>query len=104
MHAVRIAIVDWIDDYQPGVVRCSMDDAWGRTWSFVEKVPIVTPADLSRGSSYPQPGTIACEIVRRWRDTANREIVTVDMERPWHVEAITGETLFDVLLEQLTEL
>jgi hypothetical protein len=104
MHAVKIVIVEWVDDYQPGVVKCSMNDAWGGSWSFVEKVPTVTAADLSRHSTYPQPGTIACEIVRRWRDGANREVVTVDMERPWHVEATTGESIFDVLPEQLMEL
>lgn len=101
MTAVKAAIVEWVDDSYPGFVRCALVDAWGRTWSFVDKLPAFTLGDLDRQNPYPQPGSIACEVIRRWRDPAGREIVTVTTERPWGIEATTGETVFDVLVEEL---
>ncbi len=102
MVGVQVEIVRYTDDSFPGWVECHLTDAYGRRWTFVEKVPIVTGAAIGAASPYPQPVVIACEVVARRQDCA-REVVAVDTERPWHVEATTGETRFEVGPEQLIE-
>lgn len=80
-----------------------MTDAWGTEWSFEEKIPVVSTDELHERSEYPQPGIIACEIVKLWRDEHDREIATIDSEKPWGVESSDGQTQFDVLATQLIE-
>jgi hypothetical protein len=46
---------------------------------------------------------IACEITKSWQSADGREIVSIDTASPWAVEAVTGETDFDVLREQIIE-
>lgn len=61
MLGINVQIVRFVDGGQPGFVECQVVDARGRTWSFVERVPIVTTADLRVEGPYPHPGFIACE-------------------------------------------
>jgi hypothetical protein len=104
MLGVEVTILRYVsDDPQPGVVECELEDAHGRRWSFVEKTAIVSAARLDANTSYPQQGIIACEIVRRSRDDAEREIVRINSERPWLVESVDGLTEFDVLPNALVE-
>ena len=103
MLGVRVTITRFVDEYQPGWVECSLTDAWGKLWLFVEKVPVVADTALDSRSEYPQPGVIACEIAGKQRDSDGREVITIDTAKPWYVEATTGEVRFDVLPEQLTE-
>jgi hypothetical protein len=103
MPAVRIEIIRYTLDEQPGFVELRLIDAWGTEWLFEEKVPVVTLEELDEHSDYPQPGIIACEIIKEWRDAEDREIVTIDTERPWGVPAYDGTTRFDVLPDQLCE-
>jgi hypothetical protein len=103
MLGVRVEIIRYVDDAQPGWVECRLRDAWGHEHAFVDKVPIFTHSDLNESSRYPQPGTIACQEIQRRHDQG-REIITIDTERPWHVESNSGETRFDVLATQLTNL
>jgi hypothetical protein len=99
MHAVKIAIVRFVDDHQPGFVECQLIDASGRCWSFIEKVPVVTTDWLDASSKYPQPGVIGCEVVEREGQT-----VTIDTTKPWAIESVEGETRFTVAQGLLTEL
>ena len=69
----------------------------------VDKPAIVSAASLDAQTTYPQPGIIACEIVRRRRDTAQGEVVRISTERPWFVESVDGLTEFDVLPGALVE-
>jgi hypothetical protein len=101
MDAVRVEIVRFVDDHQSGWVECRLRDAWDLEWVFVEKVPVVTRANLDGDSRYPQPGVIAGEIVKAWRDEGGRELRTINTERPWDVAAENGETQFEVLAEQI---
>jgi hypothetical protein len=102
MVGVHVEITRYVDDSQPGWVECRLIDAHGREWLFIEKVPVITTADLNRQTCYPQAAVIACQIVSRIY-TGDREIVTIDTAWPWHVEATTGETMFEVRPEQLAE-
>jgi hypothetical protein len=99
---VQVTIVRYVDHSFPGWVECQLIDAHGHRWSFVEKGPIVTSGYLSAASPYPLPGVIACEVAGLRQDRG-REVVAIDSERPWHIEATTGETRFEVCPEQVIE-
>ena len=103
MTHVVVQIVRYVDAAQPGWVECTLMDAWGRTWTFVDKVPVFTAAFLDAAGPYPRPGVIACRVVRRWRDPAGRDVVTVDTRHPYAVASTDGRTCFDVLPQQLAE-
>jgi hypothetical protein len=103
MTGVRVTIVRLADPHVPGWVEGRLLDAWGHQSTFIEKVPVVALADLDETSLYPQPGVIACQVIRRWQDGDGRELATIDTEQPWHVESTARATRFDALAEQLTE-
>ena len=102
MFTIRVDIVEWVDDAQPGVVVSRLVDAWGCEHMLIDKLPIFTSADLDRHSPYPQPGWLACTVVER-RDAEGRDIITIDTQQPWCIESTTGTTRFEVLSEQLVE-
>jgi hypothetical protein len=103
MVKLRVQIVQYVDDSQPGWVEANLRDAWGNEWIFVDKVPIFTVTSLDAHSNYPQPGVIRCEIIRLWRDVGGRELCTIDTSRPDFVEATNGMSRFNVLMEQLVQ-
>ena len=65
MPSIPIEIVRYTDDHVPGFVECRLTDAYGRVWSFEEKVPIVSAEYLSADDQYPRPSSIECTILRR---------------------------------------
>src|SRR5882724_11066472 len=101
MNTITVSILRYVDDAQPGWVECSFRDAWGREHLFREKVPVVSTADLDAASTYPQLGVIACEIIERWRDEKQRDLIKVSTDKPWGCESRDGTTCFDVLPRQL---
>ncbi len=103
MLCVKVEITKYVDASFPGFVECRLTDAWGGEWLFVEKLPVVSLADLDETSCYPQAGMIACQVIDRRHDSTGREIVTINTYAPWHIESTSGETQFDVLLDQLTD-
>ncbi len=101
--AVKILIVRWVDDEpQPGIVECKLIDRFGKEWTFIEKSMVVSAADLWNDSVYPQPGVIACSVLSRDIDEQGREFAVIDSEKPWHIEAVDGETGFEIFADQLT--
>jgi len=101
---VKVSVLRYIsDEPQPGIVEFQLEEANGHRCLFVDKTAIVSAARLDAQTTYPQQGIIACEIVRRSRDTAQRELVRISTERPWYVESVDGLTEFDVLPEALVE-
>jgi hypothetical protein len=102
MLGVSVEIRGYVDDAQPGWVECRLVDAHGREWQFIENVPVVTTELLDAGSLYPRPGVIACEEIDR-RPGPPTEVVIIETEQPWGVEAVTGETRFEVRPDQLVE-
>ena len=105
MIGISVLITKYIsDDPQPGIVECQLVDAYGNEWVFQDKTAIFSSLNLDVSSDYPQPGVIACEIIKQWQDVNGREIVTVNTERPWGVETLTGASRFDVLGSQIIEI
>jgi len=100
---IRAEIVRWISDDFPGFVECRFTDRFGREWSFVEKVPVLTKADLRSNSPFPRPGFIACQIISCGHDESGRDIVEVTTATPSGIEATDGTTRFELLMQQLTQ-
>jgi hypothetical protein len=63
--SVRVEIVRYTDDHQPGWIECRLTDVGGRVWSFEEKVPVVSAEYLDADSPYPRPGSISCTVLSR---------------------------------------
>lgn len=101
MTKVKVQIVRYADPSQPGWGECKLTDAWGHRWTFIEKMPIFTDVIFDERTTYPQPGVIACRVIRRRIDSSNRQIVTINTGWPFDVESTDGHTGFDVLPEQL---
>ena len=101
MNILVVSIQRFVDDHFPGFVQCVVADADGFEHQFFEKVPVVTSANLSSRSVYPQSGHIACTFEAEWIDDRGRKLARVSTVEPWGVESLTGETNFTVLREQI---
>ena len=101
MTELLVQIDRFVDEYQPGIVECSLIDANGTTHLFVEKIPLVTTEDIWKDSQYPKPGAIACQVEREWYANDGRKLAQISTELPWHVESTKGESTFVVLASQL---
>jgi len=95
-----LQIVSFVDDEpQPGLVACELVDAEQHCHTIIDKVLIFVSFLLDSGSKYPQPGTIRCEEIARWRDDRGRDLIRV---RTPGVETTEGLSEFVVLLSQLS--
>jgi hypothetical protein len=101
MRELTVRIVRWADDWQPGWVECELVDAYGKRHLFLEKGPVVSAIPLTSDSTYPQYGTLGCEIVSSKEDDQGREILVIDTTQPRAIESTSGETRFEVLRDQL---
>lgn len=101
MTEFKIEITRFVDRHQPGFVEARFRDAWGKEHIIIEKVPVLTKENLWEDSHYPKEASLRCEIVRIWKDTDNRTIISVDTEKPWAVCTIEDLTEFDLLEEQV---
>lgn len=102
MNRLAVQIERFVDDHFPGFVECAFIDAEGVRHEFVEKLPIVSEANLNAASAYPQPGHIDCTIEESWLDALGRSIARINTDKPWSVESVAGLTLFTVYKEQLS--
>ncbi|MBD8540812.1 hypothetical protein IFU00_00790 [Oxalobacteraceae sp. CFBP 8761] len=101
MDVLTVTIERFVDDHFPGFVECILLDSEDCSHRFVEKVPVVTTANLSLDSAYPQPGCIACVVEDEWIDERGRPLARVSTTNPWGVESTTGDTTFTVLRNQI---
>jgi len=101
MTAVVVEISRFVDEHQPGFVECALVDASGTKHTFIEKVPVVSTANLLSSSQYPQLGFIACEVQDQWQSAEGASLVRICTERPWGVESKQGVTTFVVTTAQL---
>jgi hypothetical protein len=100
MLGLKVKIIEFVDDSQPGWVRCTFTDAYGVEWFIVDKVPIVTDEDLDEKSNYPKNGIISCVIEEE--NTTNIEIVKINTSKPIFIESENGEYEFYIFKSQLT--
>jgi len=102
MNRLAVQIERFVDDHFPGFVECAFIDAEGVRHQFVEKLPIVSDANLNAESAYPQPGHIDCAIEERWLNELGRSVARINIDKPWSVESVAGLTLFTVYEGQLS--
>ncbi len=76
--------------------ECELIDAEGRRHIIVDKVPVLTCEDLDAQSKYPTPGSVPCEVLRRYRDESGRELARVSTARPADIETKEGLSEFTV--------
>lgn len=88
---VRVEIVAYVDATPPGWVECRLVDSHGRVWSFFENVTTVTEAAINAFTTYPQPGTIACQVVAQAGG-----VMTIDTASETGVQSVEGWTRFEV--------
>ena len=95
---VKIKIIEFVDESQPGWVRCVLTDVFGKEWFFTEKVPIVTTKYLDKISQYPQDGIINCIITEQ--NTEN-DFVNIDTSNPYAIYSEDEQTKFTVKKSQI---
>jgi hypothetical protein len=96
LNELKVKIVSYTEDSNPGWVMCTFQDIYGKSYSFEEKVPIVTEEYLDSNSEYPKDGVVACQVL-----TVNNKIITVDISKPYCIQTEEGLSVFDVFADQL---
>ncbi|HKO14310.1 MAG TPA: hypothetical protein VJV22_20235 [Acidobacteriaceae bacterium] len=98
MPSLRVQIVRFVDEHQPGFVECQFRDADGQMHSIIDKLPCFTSADLWSDSEYPQPGEVECRVLGVPADGT----VKITLAQPEAVEATDGRSEFVVAEGDLT--
>jgi hypothetical protein len=101
MNVLPVTIERFVDEGFPGFVDCVLVDSEDCSHRFVEKAPVVSTANLSLDSAFPQPGYIACVVEDEWIDERGPQLVRVSTTNPWGIESTTGDTTFTVLREKI---
>ena len=101
MPSLRLSIIRFVDEHQPGFVECEFTDSNGTVHSLVDKVPIFSQEHLWNNSVYPQPGFARCEVLSRSRDSRG-QLARVTIARPDGLETSRGLSEFVVLESQLS--
>ncbi len=97
---LAVHIVRFVDHEPfPGLVASEFLDSDQRPHTIIDKWPIFSAAVLDDRSTYPQPGTISCEVIARWRDAGGRDLVQVSIGKGF--ESTEGVWEFVVLPTQL---
>jgi len=96
-----VQIVRYEDNHNPGWVAWEFQDAEGRLYTIVEKVPMFANKHLDATSVYPLPAVVRCEVVNRWQDKGGKEFVQISIAKPDSVESTEGLSEFVVLPSQL---
>jgi|SRR5580693_8543397 hypothetical protein len=100
---LAVQIVRFVDDAFPGWVACEFEDAHGRTHTFIDKVPTFSDMVLDAESLYPQPGSVGCEIVARWKDASGGELLRISTSKPYCITSTEELSDFIVLRSQVAD-
>jgi len=103
IRGLRVLIARYVDASQPGWVECHFHDAAGQLRKILEKVPVVTDQDISESTELPAHGIVHCVENGRRTDESGRELVAIDTELPFYIEATDGTHNFEVPADQLQE-
>ena len=98
MPTLPVQIVGFVDEANPGIVECHFRDAEARVHRIIEKIQVVTDADLWSDSKYPQPGFVDCIILERIPNPDGPNVVRIRT-----LESTTGQSEFVVNESDLAE-
>jgi hypothetical protein len=101
MLSLRVSIIRFVDEHQPGFVECEFTDANGTVHTLVDKVPIFSMEELRSDSIYPKPGFARCEVLERSRDSRG-QLARVTIAKPDGLESSRQLSEFVVLESQLS--
>jgi hypothetical protein len=82
MPCLRVSIIRFVDEHQPGFVECEFTDANGTVHTLVDKVPVFSLEDLWNDSVYPQPGFARCDVLERSQDSRGHKLARVTIAKP----------------------
>lgn len=103
MFGVKAKITKCIDDTgHPSFVECEFVDSSNTIQIFRDKDAVFTSEILNRNSKCPLDGIIGCELVER-KLIDGVEIIKINTKKPWFIESINGETIFEILENQIIE-
>ncbi len=101
LPAIPLHIAGFIDDHAPDYLACVLRDAHGIEHKFILTTRAASREDLTADSTYPQPGTLACQIEFEWEDDAGIALARVSTRKPWAAASIEGMSSFVVPASQL---
>ena|ERR1700689_3349228 len=101
MPSIRVEIVRFVDEHQPGLVACEFTDANGQRHTIIDKVPMFSSEALWVNSKYPTAGDASCELLRSWEDVSGQRLIQITIARPYCLEASNGQSEFTVLASQI---
>lgn len=96
MTDLKIKIIAYTDDSQPGWVRCCFTDKEGVMHFFEEKAPAVSEKFLDEKSIYPQEGHLKCKVLDR-----KGNVATIDISIPFAQEDESGKSIFEVFEDRI---
>jgi len=101
---LKIEIIEFADNGQPGFVNSIFTDALGQEHKIFDKIPVVTDEYLDENSQYPREGIVGCVIIDENPDKNNPDIVKINIDEPLRISTTNDETLFFVFKNQITDL
>ena len=102
MRFLRVEIIGFVEEHQPGFVRCAFVDAGGMRHTFIEKIPVASKDDLWIDSLYPQPGAVPCLSVEALQDGTGRALTRVTIDVGDSMDSFKYSAPFVVLESQLS--
>jgi hypothetical protein len=99
MQALKVVLVEYVDDSFPGWIKCRFEDVHGQIWEIIEKVPVLSTQALDSSSDFPIESFIACEV-----KSQSDDVITIDTSKPWGISEVGGKFIFEVYKHQLTEI
>jgi hypothetical protein len=105
MPFLPITVTEYIkSDTFPDWVRCRFEDAYGKEWTILEKVPVITPDGFDETTPLPYQTHVAVVVLKTIQDADNREVATIDTDKIWGIWTEDGSWEFDVLKTQIVEI
>lgn len=81
-------------------MKCVFHDVRGQVCVLIEKIPVVSVADLSENTPYPVTSSIACTVIKQF-SINGKEAVTIDLSRPYGISDENGTEVFDVYKKEM---
>lgn len=100
---VKVQIVRFVEDHQPGFVECELCEADGGIQRFIDKIPMFTSRELWSDSEFPQPGWMRCKVSSRFVDREGLRVARISTVDPDRLESVDGRTDFVVPEANLME-
>ena len=101
MPKFEVKIMRIVDEAFPVFIECKFVDAHGQEHTILEKAPVVSSEVVSSRLVFPLSGHVACEVHSERKDEAGRVLLQVDTARPHGIESSSGQTMFELLAQQV---